>query len=188
VCFPFGVGVPTIAPPRDGIGTARNYTPPLRIGAAGGLGTPASVASAFALGAAYVMTGTVNEAAVESGLSEAGRLLLAQAGIADVAMAPAADMFEMGVKVQVLRRGTMFATRAQKLYDAYMAHDSIESLPAGVRGGPERENFKAPPETNRNDTPALRERPDTPQVGPPEKKHPHLTGNMFPRGKGSPNE
>ena len=33
------------------------------------------------------MTGTVNEAAVESGLSEAGRLLLAQAGIAGVAMA-----------------------------------------------------------------------------------------------------
>jgi PfaD family protein len=116
---------------------------PIRIGAAGGLGTPASVASAFALGASYVMTGTVNEAAVESGLSEAGRLLLAQAGIADVAMAPAADMFEMGVKVQVLRRGTMFATRAQKLYDAYMAHDSIESLPPGVRSRLESEIFKA---------------------------------------------
>jgi trans-AT polyketide synthase, acyltransferase and oxidoreductase domains len=139
---PLGSLFPTIASLRDEIATARGYTTPIRIGAAGGLGTPASVASAFALGAAYVMTGTVNEAAVESGLSEAGRLLLAQAGIADVAMAPAADMFEMGVKVQVLRRGTMFATRAQKLYDAYMAHDSIEALPAGVRTRLESEIFK----------------------------------------------
>jgi trans-AT polyketide synthase/acyltransferase/oxidoreductase domain-containing protein len=133
---PLGSLFPTIAALRDEIATARGYATPIRIGAAGGLGTPASLASAFALGAAYVMTGTVNEAAVESGLSEAGRLLLAQAGIADVAMAPAADMFEMGVKVQVLRRGTMFATRAQKLYDAYMAHDSIESLPTSLRTPP----------------------------------------------------
>lgn len=139
---PLGSLFPTIAALRDEIATARGYSTPIRIGAAGGLGTPASVASAFALGAAYVMTGTVNEAAIESGLSEAGRLLLAQAGIADVAMAPAADMFEMGVKVQVLRRGTMFATRAQKLYDAYMMHDSIESLPAGVRTRLESEIFK----------------------------------------------
>ena len=31
--------------------------------------------------------------------------MLATAGIADVIMAPAADMFEMGVEVQVLRLG-----------------------------------------------------------------------------------
>lgn len=81
----------TRSPPRE-------TTPHPSASARPAASTPASVASAFALGAAYVMTGTVNEAAVESGLSEAGRLLLAQAGIADVAMAPAADMFEMGVK------------------------------------------------------------------------------------------
>ena len=90
---PLGSLFPPIAALRDEIAAARGYTTPIRVGAAGGLGTPASVASAFALGAAYVLTGTVNEAAIESGLSEAGRLLLAQAGIADVAMAPAADMF-----------------------------------------------------------------------------------------------
>jgi len=161
---PLGSLFPTIAALRDEIATARGYTTPIRIGAAGGLGTPASVASAFALGAAYVMTGTVNEAAVESGLSEAGRLLLAQAGIADVAMAPAADMFEMGVKVQVLRRGTMFATRAQKLYDAYMAHDSIESLPAGVRSRLESEIFKAPLDAIWADTRAFWEQRDPHEV------------------------
>lgn len=161
---PLGSLFPTIAALRDEIAAARGYTTPVRVGAAGGLGTPASIASAFALGAAYVMTGTVNEAAVESGLSEEGRLLLAQAGIADVAMAPAADMFEMGVNVQVLRRGTMFATRAQKLYDAYMAYDSIEALPAGLRSRLESEIFKAPLETIWADTRAFWEARDPGEV------------------------
>lgn len=55
------------------------YVRPMRIGAAGGLGTPASVAAAFAMGAAYVLTGSVNQGAYQSGLSEVGRQLLAQA-------------------------------------------------------------------------------------------------------------
>jgi NAD(P)H-dependent flavin oxidoreductase YrpB (nitropropane dioxygenase family) len=49
------------------------------------------------------------------------REMLAQAEQADVIMAPAADMFEMGVKLQVLKRGTMFAMRAAKLYELYRA-------------------------------------------------------------------
>jgi PfaD family protein len=48
-------------------------------------------------------------------------------------MAPAADMFEMGVKVQVLKRGTLFAMRAQKLYDWYRQYDGIGSMPAPER-------------------------------------------------------
>ena len=59
--------------------------------------------------------------------------MLAGAGIADVIMAPAADMFEMGVEVQVLRRGTMFAVRGRKLYDLYRAYPSLEAIPAEER-------------------------------------------------------
>ena len=176
---PLGSLFPTIAALRDEIATARGYTTPIRIGAAGGLGTPASLASAFALGASYVMTGTVNEAAIESGLSEAGRLLLAQAGIADVAMAPAADMFEMGVKVQVLRRGTMFATRAQKLYDAYMAHDSIEAMPAGLRTRLESEIFKAPLDTIWADTRSFWEQRDPHEVERASKDAHHRMALCF---------
>jgi PfaD family protein len=69
---------------------------------------PAGLARAFALGAAYVLTGSVNQLAVESGVSDDARALLAHADLADVAMALTADMFEMDVQVQVLRRGTMF--------------------------------------------------------------------------------
>jgi PfaD family protein len=118
---------------REEIAAERGYTRPIRIGAAGGLGTPTAVAAAFSMGAAFVLTGSVNQACVESGLDEDGRKMLAEAGIADVIMAPAADMFEMGVEVQVLRRGTMFAVRARKLYELYKAHESLEAIPTDER-------------------------------------------------------
>lgn len=100
----------------------------VRIGLAGGIATPHSVAAAFNMGAAYVLTGSINQAAQESGLSEPARQLLAKAGPADVAMAPAADMFEQGVEVQVLKRGTLFAMRGQKLYGFYRSGKSFETL------------------------------------------------------------
>ena len=49
-------------------------------------------------------------------------------------MAPAADMFEMGVKLQVLKRGTMFPMRAQKLYELYRAHGCPACDHTGYRG------------------------------------------------------
>jgi PfaD family protein len=115
----------------------------LRIGAAGGIATPASAAAAFAMGAAYVLTGSINQACVESGSSDAVREMLAQAEQADTAMAPAADMFEMGVKVQVLKRGTMFAMRAAKLYELYRNYPSLEELPANERAFLEKNLFRA---------------------------------------------
>lgn len=102
---------------RDEVVNVYQYERPIFVGAAGGLGTPDAVAAAFGLGAAYVLTGSVNQACQESGLPESARALLAAAGPGDVAMAPAADMFELGAEVQVLSRGTMFAVRATKLYD-----------------------------------------------------------------------
>ena len=94
---------------------------------------------AVAFSVAFVLTGSVNQGAVESGLSDEGKRLLAQAELADVVMAPAADMFEMGVEVQVLRRGTMFGVRAKKLYELYRAHASLEAIPAEERARVERE-------------------------------------------------
>lgn len=114
---------------RDEVVAAHGYTRPIRLGAAGGIGTPQAVAAAFALGASYVLTGSINQACVESGLAAEGKQMLAQADIADVTMAPAADMFELGVELQVLKRGTMFAPRAKKLAQLYRAYPSLESIP-----------------------------------------------------------
>jgi trans-AT polyketide synthase/acyltransferase/oxidoreductase domain-containing protein len=130
---PLSALFPGILALRDEIAQAQGYRRPIRVGAAGGLGTPTAVAAAFSMGAAFVLTGSVNQACFESGLDEDGRKMLAEASIADVIMAPAADMFEMGVEVQVLRRGTMFAVRARRLYELYKAHDSLDAIPADER-------------------------------------------------------
>lgn len=119
------------------------YDGKLRVGLAGGVGTPAAATAAFAMGAAYIMTGSVNQACVESGTADAVRKLLAETRQADVTMAPAADMFEMGVTVQVLKRGTMFPMRAAKLYDLYRTHDTLESISPGEREKLEKTLFQA---------------------------------------------
>src|SRR4029077_15375289 len=118
---------------RDRLQAQFQYSTPPRVGLAGGIAKPSSVAGAFAMGAAYVVTGSVNQACVESGSSDSVRKMLAEAVQADVIMAPAADMFEMGVKVQVLKRGTMFAMRAQKLFELYRQYPAWEAIPEADR-------------------------------------------------------
>ncbi len=140
---PFMTMLPTMLALRDRMQEKFGYTERLRVGAAGGIGTPASAAAAFAMGAAYVLTGSINQSCVESGTSAVVREMLCAARQADVTMAPAADMFEMGVKVQVLKRGTMFAMRASKLYEHFRAYGSIEEIPADVREALERDVFQA---------------------------------------------
>ena len=134
--------VPAFLALRDEFQAKHHFAQPVRIGAAGGIGTPAAALAAFMLGAAYVVTGSVNQACVESGASEFTRGLLAKTEMADVGMAPAADMFEMGVRVQVLKRGTMFAMRAQKLYELYSRYESLEDIPAQERERLESQVFK----------------------------------------------
>jgi PfaD family protein len=136
--------LPTMVALRDRMQAQYRYDGSLRVGAAGGIATPASAAAAFVMGAAYILTGSINQACVESGSSDAVREMLAQAEQADVLMAPAADMFEMGVKVQVLKRGTMFAMRAAKLYELYRTHARLEDLPAAERAALEKNLFRAP--------------------------------------------
>jgi PfaD family protein len=134
---------PTIMALRDELALQHAYDRPIRVGAAGGLGTPGSLAAAFSMGAAYVVTGSVNQSAVEAGLSEAGKAMLAEADVADVIMAPAADMFELGVKVQVLKRGTMFGVRSAKLYEAWHSNASLEAIPAELKSRLERDLLHA---------------------------------------------
>ena len=118
---------------------------PLRVGLGGGIGTPAAAAAAFAMGAAYIVTGSINQACVESGSSDRVRMMLAQTQQADVIMAPAADMFEMGVKLQVIKRGTMFPMRAGKLFELYRAYDSLEEIPAAEREWNREDHFPRQP-------------------------------------------
>jgi PfaD family protein len=139
--------LPTMVSLRDRLQAEYLYDRPVRIGAAGGISTPWAAAAAFAMGAAYVVTGSVNQSCVEAGTSDIVRRMLAQAQQAEIAMAPAADMFEMGVKVQVLKRGTLFAMRAAKLYELYRTHDRLEQIPQSELATLEKTVFRAPLET-----------------------------------------
>lgn len=136
--------LPTIATLRDELEARHRTVRTARIGAAGGIGTPQAVAAAFGLGAAYVMTGSVNQSTVEAATSTLAKQMLAAADPTDVAMAPSPDMFEMGVKVQVLKRGTLFASRASLLRELYRTYDAIDSIPAETVARIEREIFQRP--------------------------------------------
>jgi PfaD family protein len=139
---PLVVLLPSIAELRDELQARYGYARVPRVGAAGGIGTPSAVAAAFAMGAAYVVTGSINQACVEAGTSAHTRALLAQAEYADVAMAPAADMFELGVEVQVLKRGTFFPMRARRLYELYRNHAALEEIAADERARLESQYFR----------------------------------------------
>ncbi|GAA2608079.1 PfaD family polyunsaturated fatty acid/polyketide biosynthesis protein [Actinomadura fulvescens] len=118
--------------------------PAVRVGAAGGIGDPYGVAAAFAMGADYVVTGSVNQCCTEAGTSAAAKAMLAEAGVADCEMAPAADMFEMGVQVQVLKKACFFPVRAAQLHQIYMTYPGIEAIPADVRRRLETQTFQRP--------------------------------------------
>jgi PfaD family protein len=135
---------PTILAQKERFQQQYHYRQRLRVGLGGGIATPAAALAAFTMGAAYLVTGTINQACVESGTCDEVRKLLAETRQADITMAPSGDMFEIGVKVQVVKRGTMFAIRAQKLFDLYRAYDSIDSLPVDERTKLEKTFFKAP--------------------------------------------
>lgn len=135
---------PTLLSLATRLAITHGYDRKLRVGLAGGISTPASAVSAFAMGAAYIMVGSAHQACIESGTSDVVREMLAETRQADVTMAPAADMFEMGVTVQVLKRGTMFPMRAAKLYELYRNYGSIELLPTGEREKLEKTLFHAP--------------------------------------------
>ncbi|HCH70432.1 MAG TPA: 2-nitropropane dioxygenase [Colwellia sp.] len=140
---PFLTLLPTIIALRDEVQAQYNFSPVLRVGAGGGIGTPEATLAAYNMGAAYIVLGSVNQACVEAGASEYTRKLLANVEMADVTMAPAADMFEMGVKLQVVKRGSMFAMRAKKLYELYVAYDSIEDIPSDERVKIEKQIFRS---------------------------------------------
>jgi PfaD family protein len=135
--------LPTMLALRDEMMAAYGFEQSLPVGLGGGIATPDAAAAAFSMGAAYILTGSINQACIEAGTSATVRQMLAKAQQADVIMAPAADMFEMGVKVQVLKRGTMFPMRAAKLYELYQTYSTYDDIPLQQRKMIERDYFKS---------------------------------------------
>jgi trans-AT polyketide synthase/acyltransferase/oxidoreductase domain-containing protein len=98
------------------------YGKTVRIGAAGGIGTPEAAMAAFMLGADFIVwlidpvtiksAPSINAAMAASGVPiPPAAPMRTQMNVQDTAYAPAGDMFESGSKVQVLKKGLFFPTR-----------------------------------------------------------------------------
>ena len=127
---------------RDQMMSRYSYQKRIRVGAAGGIGTPEAAAAAFIMGADFITTGSINQCTVEAGTSESVKDMLQDMGVQDTAYAPAGDMFELGAKIQVLRKGVFFPGRANKLYELYTRHNSLDEIDSQTKKQIEEKYFR----------------------------------------------
>jgi trans-AT polyketide synthase/acyltransferase/oxidoreductase domain-containing protein len=120
--------MPAMTKLRNEMMAKYQYPQKVGIGAAGGIGTPEAAAAAFMLGADFIMTGSINQCTVEAAVSDRVKDLLQQINVQDTEYAPAGDMFELGAKVQVVKKGVFFPARANKLFEVYRQYNSLEEI------------------------------------------------------------
>ncbi|MFF2807622.1 ACP S-malonyltransferase [Streptomyces sp. NPDC058000] len=133
--------LPTVLRLRD---AASGTGPRVHVGAAGGIGSPEAAAAAFLLGADFVLTGSINQCTPEAATSPAVKDLLQELDVHDVALAPAPEMFELGVRAQVVKRGVFLPARAGKLHELWRRHDSLADLDAPTRARIEEKFLRGP--------------------------------------------
>ncbi len=134
--------LPTLQQRRQSFVDRFKYREPICMGLGGGIGVPAAVAAAFVMGADFILTGSINQCTVESGTSDTVKNMLQEAGVHDTAYAIAGDMFELGARVQVLKKGSLFPMRANNLYALYSHYGSLEEIPGAMLARLERSCFK----------------------------------------------
>jgi trans-AT polyketide synthase/acyltransferase/oxidoreductase domain-containing protein len=134
--------MPAIFKLRDEMTDKFKYKKKIRVGAAGGIGTPQAAAAAFMLGADFIVTGSINQCTVEAGTSDNVKDLLEKINVQDTDYAPAGDMFELGAKVQVLKKGVFFPARANRLYDLYKHYNSIDEIDEKTKKQLQEKYFK----------------------------------------------
>lgn len=134
--------IPAMLALRDELQSKSRYPASIKIGAAGGIGTAEAAAAAFIMGADFVLTGSINQCTVEAGTSEAVKDLLQDINVQDTAYAPAGDMFELGARIQVVKKGVFFPARANKLYELYLRHNSLDEIDPATRTQIQERYFK----------------------------------------------
>jgi trans-AT polyketide synthase/acyltransferase/oxidoreductase domain-containing protein len=134
--------LPTIRRLRDELAARHDHPKPVRVGGAGGIGTPEAAATAFVLGADFVLTGSINQCTVEAGTSDAAKDLLQQINVQDTDYCPSGSLFELGAKTQVVKKSVFFPARANKLYDLWRTHDSLDAIDPKTLAQIEEKYFK----------------------------------------------
>jgi trans-AT polyketide synthase/acyltransferase/oxidoreductase domain-containing protein len=94
------------------------------------------------MGADFILTGSINQCTVEAGTSDAVKDLLTEMNVHDTDYAPSGELFELGSKVQVLKKGIFFPTRATKLVMLHQQHNSLEEIDEKTRQQIQERYFK----------------------------------------------
>lgn len=136
--------LPSIQQLRDRLQKQYQYSSLIRIGISGGMGTPQALACAFVMGADFVLTGSINQCTVEAGINDSIKDLLQEIDVQDTTYTVAEEMFEIGSKVQVLKKGVLFPVRANKLYALYNQYHSLEEIPERTNSQLENKYFNKP--------------------------------------------
>lgn len=134
--------LPSIQSLKSTMVAQHRYQDAIHVGLAGGIGVPQSAASAFMMGADFILTGSINQCTVEAATSDHVKDMLQSINVQDTDYAPAGDMFEIGAQVQVLRKGNLFAARANKLYELYVQYRSWDEIPELTRKQIESKYFQ----------------------------------------------
>jgi len=134
--------LPSVRRLRDELAERHDHPKLVRVGGAGGIGTPEAAATAFVLGADFILTGSINQCMVEAGTSDAAKDLLQQINVQDTDYCPSGSLFELGAKTQVVKKGVFFPARANKLYDLWRTHNSLDEIDAKTLSQIQERYFK----------------------------------------------
>ncbi|HTN86198.1 MAG TPA: PfaD family polyunsaturated fatty acid/polyketide biosynthesis protein [Sorangium sp.] len=173
--------MPAMARLRDDMMARSGYARRIRVGAAGGLGAPEAIASAFMLGADFIVTNSVNQCSPEASTSDRVKDMLQTASVHDTAYAPAGDLFELGGRVQVLKRGVLFPARANRLYELYRHHPSLDALDGRTRDQLEKHYFRRDLDEVWRDALSLRLRTRPAEAARAERDPKHRMALVFRR-------
>ncbi|SES15600.1 trans-AT polyketide synthase, acyltransferase and oxidoreductase domain-containing protein [Streptomyces qinglanensis] len=116
----------------------------VHVGAAGGIGTPEAAAAALFMGAEFLLTGSINQCTVEAATSPHTKDILQSLSVHDVDDAPWPEMFELGVRNTVVRKGVFYPAKAAKLHQLWRAHDRWQDIDPGTRDEIERRYLRRP--------------------------------------------
>ncbi len=120
--------IPTAVRLRNEMIEKYKYSSNVYVGAAGGIGTPEAALAAFVLGADFILTGSINQCTVEAATSDAVKDMLQQINIQDTEYTISGELFELGLKAQVLKKGLFFPTRGNRLYELYRQYNSLNEI------------------------------------------------------------
>ena len=155
------------------------YKKKIQVGLAGGIGTPLAASAAFIMGADFILTGSINQCTVEAGISDSVKEMLQDINVQDTTYAPAGDMFEIGAKVQVLRKGVFFPARANKLYELYRQYNALDEIDDKTRKQIQEKYFRKSFEEVWEETKAFYSKVTPEEITKAEKSPKHKMALVF---------